>query len=115
MCIRDSINAEYMGYMFHVPHTEKMQLAAAVKIDVRTQRDIEIKSHTTKRLPGQQQAIPKHSVSLLSRLQNSFLLNNKASLNAVESRYKSRAKKNAGQLGYVSQKSVTRKEEQAAW
>lgn len=83
-------------YMFHVPHTEKMQLAAAVKIDVRTQRDIEIKSHTTKKLPGQQQAIPKHSVSLLSRLQNSFLLNNKASLSAVESRYKSRVKKNSG-------------------
>lgn len=82
-------------YMFYVPHAEKMQLAGAVKIDVRTQRDMEIKSHSTRKLPSQH-ATPKHSVSLLNRLQNSFLMNNKASIAAVETRYKKRPKDGAG-------------------
>lgn len=73
-------------YMFHVPHVEKMRLAAAARIDVRTQRDIEIKSHTTKKLPAQNTR-PTPPQSLISRLQKSFLMRNKASVEAIEARY----------------------------
>ncbi|WP_018989211.1 metallophosphoesterase [Aromatoleum toluclasticum] len=73
-------------YMFHMPHAEKVRLAAAAGIDLETQRGIELKSHATKKLPGQQSK-PVHAQSLLKRLQGSFLMRNKAVVEAMEERY----------------------------
>jgi len=79
-------------YMFYLPHGDKTRLAAAVGIDVRTQRDIEMKSQTTKKLPSQTNQ--KHPAGLFLRLQNSFLLNNKASIEYIKNMYDSKKEKN---------------------
>lgn len=73
-------------YMFHMPSSERVRLAAAAGIDVQTQRGIEFKSYATKRLP-KLSARPTHPQSLLKRLQSSFFLRNKAVADAIEERY----------------------------
>ena len=73
-------------YMFHVPHNDKLRLAAAVAIDVQTQRGIELKSDAKKKLPGRRTK-PAHAQSLLKRLHGSFLAQHKAAVEATEERY----------------------------
>lgn len=80
-------------YMFHVPHTEKLRLAEAAGIDLHTQREITLKSHATKKLPGNQ-AKPEHAGSLLRRLSDSFLMQNKAVVKSLETRYAKKEKQN---------------------
>jgi hypothetical protein len=63
-------------YMFSLPSNESHSLAAAVGIDVHGQRSIELRSAMTKKLPATQAKV-RHPVSLLARLQGSFLANNK--------------------------------------
>lgn len=62
-------------YMFHLPVAERNSLAAAVGIAVRDQRGIEMRSQTTKKLPGKM-AKPRHSKSLIAKLRDSFIMNN---------------------------------------
>ena len=59
---------------------------------MKTQRDIEMKAHVTKKLPAQHTK-PKPPRSLISRLQDSYLMRNKVSVEAFEARY---AKKDKG-------------------
>lgn len=83
-------------YMFSLSSAERSRLGSAVGIDVQSQRGIELKSHATKKLPAQG-AKPVHAKSLLSRLQESFFLRNKASIESVTSRYAKKGEKDSGE------------------
>ena len=63
-------------YMFSLPHAERHRLAKAVDIDVRIRRSIEVNSSDVKLLPGPGRR-PSNSKSLLSRLNQAFLVTNK--------------------------------------
>lgn len=78
-------------YMFHLPHAERISLAAAAGIDLQTQRGIELNSHAIKKLPGQQTK-PAHAQSLLKRMQGSFLMQNKAVVETMDKRYAKKEK-----------------------
>lgn len=64
-------------YMFSLQVADRSRLAATVGIDVQAQRDIEMKSHAKKKLPGKNKTPTNHR-SLLSKLQDSFMERNKS-------------------------------------
>jgi hypothetical protein len=72
--------------MFHLPLAERNSLAAAVGIAVRDQQGIEMRSQTTKKLPGRRSK-PRHAKSLISKLRDSFIMNNQV-VKKLEDRYK---------------------------
>lgn len=74
-------------YMFSLDPAERNKLAAAVGINVQTQRDIELKSQTRKKLPGVNKP-GKNVKSLLSKLQDSFMQRNQKTIDAVLDKYK---------------------------
>ena len=74
-------------YMFSLQNADRSRLAATVSIDVQEQRDIEMKSHAQRKLPGRSSR-PRNAQTLISRLQHSFLVRNKGVLDEVATRYK---------------------------
>ncbi len=74
-------------YMFSLQSSDRSKLAATVNIDVQEQRDIELKSHAQRKLPGRSNR-PRNAKTLLSRLQHSFFARNKEVLDEVATRYK---------------------------
>ena len=72
--------------MFSLQRADRNRLSATVGIDVRGQREIELNSQSTKKLPGKNKS-PRNTKSLLSRLQNSFMMNNQSMLQTVNQRY----------------------------
>ena len=72
-------------YMFDLPIHERNSLASAVKISVRDQRGIEMRSMATKKLPGKR-AHPNHAKSLIAKLRDSFIMNNPV-FKGLEERY----------------------------
>lgn len=77
-------------YMFHLPVAERNSLASAVGIAVRDQLGIEMRSQTTKKLPGKRTK-PRHAKSLIAKLRDSFIMNNPVTKD-YENRYKKKGK-----------------------
>ena len=73
--ILQGLAARHM-YMYSLPQQQRYALAAAVGIDVNSHRNMEIKSQRTKKLINKQAKI-SHSKSLIAKLRDSFLANNK--------------------------------------
>lgn len=78
-------------YMFELPVQERNSLASAVGISVRDQRNIEMRSMATKKLPGKL-AHPRHAKSLIVKMRDSFIMNNPV-VKGLEERYQTKAKK----------------------